>query len=317
MFIEYSAFFDIYRDKDIISTINIPSYIVLYRSGTMEEAGSKMKDTIKSSCRTRFPLVFIHGAGFRDLKWPVYWGRIPAVLRDHGAEIYYGLQDCWASIETNAEVIAGRIEDIIKESGCEKVNIIAHSKGGLDARLAASSFGCGDRIASITTIATPHHGSKTIDRLFAIPRSIWSLAAFAVNNWIRIVGDKKPDFLKVCEDFTTEKMRKFNENNPDVPGVYYQSFGCRMSHPFSDINLSTANAVIRRIEGENDGLVSLESAKWGENFSVLSSNSFRGISHLDAIDLRRHRLTSKKGDGISDICDFYVTMVEGLKERGF
>ena len=29
------------------------------------------------SCKTVFPVVLIHGAGFRDLKWSVYWGRIP------------------------------------------------------------------------------------------------------------------------------------------------------------------------------------------------------------------------------------------------
>ena len=272
---------------------------------------------MKLSCRTKYPLVFIHGAGFRDLKWPVYWGRIPSVLEEQGAIIYYGLQDCWASIETNAQVIAGRIDEILAESGSEKVNIIAHSKGGLDARMAASSFGYGSKIASITTIATPHHGSKTIDKLFAIPRPFWNIAAFAVNNWIRIIGDKKPDFLKLCEDFTTERMRVFNDNTPNVPGVFYQSFGCVMSHPFSDINLSIANAVVKHFEGDNDGLVSVSSARWGENFVILRSNSFRGISHLDAIDLRRRRLTDKKGEGISDICAFYVALVEDLKERGF
>ena len=44
-------------------------------------------------CATRFPVVLIHGAGFRDLKWPVYWGRIPGELEKRGARIYYGLQD--------------------------------------------------------------------------------------------------------------------------------------------------------------------------------------------------------------------------------
>ncbi len=272
---------------------------------------------METSCKTKYPLVLIHGAGFRDLKWPVYWGRIPSVLEAQGATIYYGLQDCWASIETNAQVIAERIDEILAESGSEKVNIIAHSKGGLDARMAASSCGCGSKIASITTIATPHHGSKTIDKLFAIPRPLWNIAAFAVNNWIRIVGDKKPDFLKLCEDFTTEKMRIFNNNNPDVPGVYYQSFACVMSHPFSDINLSTANVAIKHIEGPNDGLVSVDSAIWGETHAILRSNSFRGISHLDAIDLLRHCLTGKQGNGVSDICKFYVDLVEDLRERGF
>ena len=272
---------------------------------------------MKESCRTKYPLVLIHGAGFRDLKRPLYWWRIPSVLEEQGAAVYYGLQDGWASIETNAEIIAGRIDGILSETGSEKVNIIAHSKGGLDARMAAYGFECGSRIASITTIATPHHGSKTIDKLFAIPRPFWNIAAFAVNNWIRIVGDKKPDFLKVCENFTTEKMRVFNENVADVPGVYYQSFACVMRHPFSDISLSTANAVIKHFEGANDGLVSVDSARWGENFTVLRSNSFRGISHLDEVDFRRHRMTRKKGDGISDICDFYVALVEDLRERGF
>ena len=271
---------------------------------------------MSAKCKTKYPIVLIHGAGFRDLKWPVYWGRIPSALKREGAELHYGLQDCWASVETNAEAIAARIHEILRETGCGKVNIIAHSKGGLDARMAASSFGCGDKIASITTIATPHHGSETIDRLFLLPHSLWSLAAFAVNNWIRLVGDKKPDFLKLCEDFTTERMRIFNEKNPDVPGIYYQSFACVMSRPLSDINLSTANFVLSRLEGENDGLVSVASARWGDHFQILRSGSSRGISHLDAIDFRRAPFGGRSRSGISDICDFYIDLVANLKRRG-
>ena len=67
------------------------------------------------SCKTRYPIVLIHGAGFRDLKWPVYWGRIPSVLKSHGADVYYGLQDSWASVETNAEVLTSRIDEILKD----------------------------------------------------------------------------------------------------------------------------------------------------------------------------------------------------------
>ena len=268
------------------------------------------------SCQTQYPIVLIHGAGFRDLKWPVYWGRIPGALQLRGAAIYYGLQDCWASTETNAREIVRRIESVLAETGAQKVNLIAHSKGGLEARMAASSLGAGDKIASITTIATPHHGSKTLDKLFRAPKAIFSLAAFAVNNWIRLVGDKQPDFLAVCEGFTTEHMTAFNKNNPDVPGVFYQSFGCVMAHPLSDINLSTANFVLSRIEGENDGLVSLDSAKWGDNFTVLRGNGRQGISHLDAIDLRRRPLAKGSGQGVTDIVDVYIDIVRGLKTRG-
>ncbi len=268
------------------------------------------------SCKTRYPIVLIHGAGFRDLKWPVYWGRIPAALEKRGAAVFYGLQDCWGSVETNAAAIADRISGILAETGREKVNIIAHSKGGLDARMAASSCGCGDRIASITTVATPHRGSKTLDQLFRVPRPLWNAAAFAVNNWIRVVGDKKPDFLELCRGLTTERMAQFNRDNPDVPGILYQSYACVMSHPLSDLNLSTANWIVGRIEGPNDGLVSVESALWGQEQRVLTSGVRRGISHLDAIDLRRAPFTRKKIRGVCDICDVYVTIAADLQARG-
>lgn len=275
-----------------------------------------MNAAVDESCKTRYPIVLIHGAGFRDLKWPVYWGRIPDALERHGASVYYGLQDCWGSVETNAQAIAVRIDEILAETGCGKVNIIAHSKGGLDARMAASSLGCGGKIASITTVATPHRGSAVIDRLFRAPRSIWSAAAFAVNNWIRLVGDKKPDFFRLCQGFTTEAMERFNAENPDVPGVFYQSYACVMRSPLSDLNLSAANWIVGRIEGPNDGLVSVDSALWGSERHVLSSAVFRGISHLDAIDLRRAPFTKKGGEGVSDICAVYLEIVQDLRRRG-
>ena len=49
--------------------------------------------------------------------------------------IYYGNQEALGTIAYNAEDIRKRILQIREETGAEKVNIIAHSKGGLDARL--------------------------------------------------------------------------------------------------------------------------------------------------------------------------------------
>ena len=271
-----------------------------------------------SRCQTKYPVVLVHGAGLRDrfLKLFNYWGRIPSALEKEGAVVYYGRQDCWASVETNAAFLSRRIEDILRETNSRKVNIVAHSKGGLDARMAASSFGCGDKIASVTTIATPHLGSKTMDKLLAIPKPFWKVAALFVNVAARVMGDKKPDFLKTCAALSTDYMRRFNEQNPDVPGIYYQSFACVMSRPFSDVLEAVSYAVVKRIEGDNDGLVTVESAQWGSDFHIIRSNSYRGISHIDAIDFRRRRLTSKTGPNVSDIRDVYVDIVSRLKERG-
>ena len=113
----------------------------------------------------RYPLLMIHGMGFRDRKHINYWGRIPRRLEQLGCRVFYGYQDSNAGVEDNAEIIARRIREIISETGTEKLNIIAHSKGGLEARYAISTLGCGEYVASLTTINTPHNGSKTVDLL--------------------------------------------------------------------------------------------------------------------------------------------------------
>lgn len=153
-------------------------------------------------------------------------GRIPKALTAMGAELYYGNQDSWARVEDNAKTIRARIRQILEDSGAEKINIIAHSKGRLEAHMAASSLGMGKAVASITTVGTPHRGSKTIDRLLKAPDSLFNIASFAVNDWIGLIGDTKPNFYAVCRDFSTDYAEQFNRNNPNVTGVYYQSF-CR------------------------------------------------------------------------------------------
>lgn len=266
---------------------------------------------------TKYPILMIHGVGFRDLKWPLYWGRIATALASTGAVLFYGQQDCWARIEDNAKTIKARIPQILDETNSDKINIIAHSKGGLEARMVASSLGMGEYIASITTIGTPHRGSKTVDKLLKAPDSLFNIASFAVDNWIGLIGDTKPNFYAVCKDFSTEYAETFNKENPDVPGIFYQSFAGVMKTPLSDINLSTANAVVKMIEGENDGLVSVESAKWGESFTLLAGRTNRGVSHYDEIDFRRSPLSLKSsGDGITDICDVYTAIVNDLADRG-
>ena len=52
-----------------------------------------------SSMKTKYPILLLHGVGFRDLKWPLYWGRIPNALSGAGAVLFYGNQDCWARVE--------------------------------------------------------------------------------------------------------------------------------------------------------------------------------------------------------------------------
>ncbi|MCQ5134484.1 esterase/lipase family protein, partial [Coprococcus eutactus] len=65
-----------------------------------------------------------------------------------------------ASVAESGHYIADRIKQIIQETGCGKVNLIAHSKGGLDSRYAISMLGMAPYVASLTTINTPHRGCE-------------------------------------------------------------------------------------------------------------------------------------------------------------
>ncbi|MCL1974989.1 MAG: hypothetical protein FWG61_02345 [Firmicutes bacterium] len=261
--------------------------------------------------------MLIHGAGFRDNKYLNYWGRIPKTLEKHGATLYYGHQDSWGNIKYNASVLKDNLTKILSETNCERVNIIAHSKGGLDARYMISSLGMADKIASLTTIATPHHGSRTIDLLYKLPKWLYKITAFFTNSFFRMLGDKKPDFYAASRQFSTVNMKTFNEQNPDMPPVYYQSYATVMKNPFSDIFLFWTNLFIWLIEGENDGLVTPESATFTNFKGILRGTTRRGISHADAIDMRRKNFTKKASvNGIADIRDVYIDIVSGLKQMG-
>lgn len=96
-----------------------------------------MPDAFGSDCKTRYPILLIHGVGFRDLKRPLYWGRIPARLTECGAELYYGLTDSWGRMADNVCLLERRVDEILIATGAKKVNLIGHSKGGLEARLLA------------------------------------------------------------------------------------------------------------------------------------------------------------------------------------
>lgn len=266
------------------------------------------------SFELQYPVLLVHGMGFRDNKLIGYWGRIPDALREIGCKIYFGNQDSNADIETNGEHLTQRINQILEETGAEKVNIIAHSKGGLDSRYAISTLGAGDKVASLTTISTPHHGSKTVDLLMKFPDPLIKFVGFCTDCWFRMLGDKKPNSYKVFRAFTTDAAAKFNAENPDCDAVLYQSYAFVMKKPFSDIFMWFPNLIVGIIEGENDGLLTPEAVKWGDFKGTQRGAGRRGISHCDEIDMRRRPLTKKSGNGINDIVDVYINIVKDLSE---
>lgn len=264
-------------------------------------------------CRTKYPLLMVHGVFFRDFKYFNYWGRVPGELQKHGAVIYYGNHQSAASVEDSAVELAERIRQIVEETGCEKLNIIAHSKGGLDCRYAISCLGMDQYAASLTTINTPHRGCIFADYLLnVVPRALKEKVADGYNVALNKLGDKSPDFIAAVTDLTASACEAFNEKAPDMPGVYYQSVGSKLNHASDGrFPLNFSHQLVKYFDGPNDGLVAETSFPWGDHFELLTTPGKRGISHGDMIDLNRENIRE------FDVRDFYVNLVSKLREDGF
>lgn len=264
-------------------------------------------------CKTKYPLLLVHGVFFRDYRYINYWGRIPRELRRNGARIYYGCQQSAAAVEDSGKELAERIRAIIAETGCEKVNIIAHSKGGLDSRAAIAHQGMGPYVATLTTINTPHRGCIFAEYLLGkVPQAARRKIADTYNATLRRLGDEDPDFLAAVTDLTASACERRNAVTPDDPGVVYESvmsYCRRAGHGKFPLNMT--HPIVRHFDGKNDGLVSVDSAKWGSRFTLLEPCGKRGISHGDVVDLNRENIPG------FDVREFYVELVADLKRRGY
>ncbi|MGN0483604.1 MAG: esterase/lipase family protein [Lachnospiraceae bacterium] len=278
-----------------------------------EKQGINLERNNEEICHTNYPILLVHGVFFRDFNFFNYWGRIPKELQKNGAQIYYGNQQSAASVADSAKELAERIRQILEETGSEKVNIIAHSKGGLDSRYAISCLGMAPYVASLTTVNTPHTGCIFADYLLEkAPDSLKQSVANTYNSALRKVGDANPDFLEAVNDLTASACQKLNEQMPDVEGVYYQSVGSYMAKAASGrFPLNISYPLVKHFDGKNDGLVALDAMKWGEQFFVVDPPNQRGISHGDMIDLNRENV-----EGF-DVREFYVKLVADLKQRQF
>jgi triacylglycerol lipase len=153
---------------------------------------------------------------------------------------------------------AGELKQYLDESfPKEQVHIIAHSMGGLDARFMISRLGMHERVLSLTTVGTPHRGTTFADwGQRRLGRTVKPLLHF----W----GIPTQAF----DDLTTESCARFNVQTPDAPGVrYYSVAGSCPRKLLSPLWLPAAEVVTEK-EGPNDGVVSVQSANYGEAFEV-------------------------------------------------
>ncbi len=263
-------------------------------------------------CSTKYPIILVHGIFFRDWQLVNYWGRIPATLIKNGAKVYYGKQQSSLAVADSAAELKKTILDVIKESGAEKVNIIAHSKGGLDSRYAISCLGMDKYVATLTTMNTPHEGCDMVDYLLEkVPDGLKSFLENKYNTVFHKLGDTAPDFMAGVNDLSAINRKEQNKKMPDSPNVSYRSYMTVMRESGSaGFPLNIGYLLIKKLNGANDGLVWEESAKHGD-FTLIKPKHKRGISHGDIVDLMRENIED------FDVREFYVDIVRKLKEQGY
>ncbi len=159
----------------------------------------------------------------------------------------------------------------------QKIILIGHSMGGLDARYAVAKLGLAERVAAVVTVTTPHRGSPYAD---------WVVRNLGQRlGGMRLVRFLRLDMQAVL-DLTTERCARFNEEIHDVPGVRY--FSISAAKPWTRIPAFAMHAhrVISAVEGENDGLVSIQSSTWGEHLGVWAADHWHTINRRFTIELK-------------------------------
>jgi triacylglycerol lipase len=251
-------------------------------------------------------------------------------------EIYTPVVDPFNSTEHRAAELTSHIQEILQQTGYAKVNIIAHSQGGLDARAVAHEHP--EWVASVVTIGTPHQGTIIAD--IALKLIDHSAVDAVLDFFLQTVGmavwddiGEETDLATSLHSFTEQSIDEFNATYTDQPGVFYASFAgrtalsdggaeCMAAAPgfveqFAD-TLDTCDplfvvteAVLDGGLGEshpNDGLVRVEDARWGKFYGCIPTD------HPDEIGQ-----ILGDGPGIGNDWDhqqFYSDVVVLLRELG-
>jgi triacylglycerol lipase len=200
-------------------------------------------------------VVLVHGLmGFDQLGLgPIrvdYFRGIAPRLEAAGLEVITARLSPIAGVPTRAAQLARMIEALPHD----RLIVIAHSFGGLDARWAIAREGLAARTAAVLTIGTPHRGSPIAALLAVRPieRARRAMARFGLSS-------------EALDWLTTRRTAELNAELTDVAGVRYASVINATAdrarvHPL----LRPSHAYLARSHGASDGLVPRWSQPWGE-----------------------------------------------------
>jgi triacylglycerol lipase len=233
----------------------------------------------------QYPVVLIHGLGARRTYGPIhYFYGFPKLLKDGKNSVLIPKLTALQTIETRAQQLKNQIQKAFPEG---KVNLIGHSMGGLDARYLIAQLGFADRVASLTTIGTPHRGSTLCDLASELlPSGAFRTADRLLSYMDSSTGAFRQISRRYCQDV-------FSTLAPADPRVAYFSATSAISKPFLKSALPlfwVPHRILQKYEGDNDGFVSVESAQFGTPICTYQGDHYaqigqfmgkcRGLNHM-------------------------------------
>ena len=113
----------------------------------------------------KYPIILVHGIILKDFLHFKAFGKIEKILKNAGYHVYTADHDGLGTIQSNAEQLKCFVNRVLSIEGVDRVNLIAHSKGGLDSLYMIDRLSMSDKVASLTFLCTPHKGSPIATRL--------------------------------------------------------------------------------------------------------------------------------------------------------
>ncbi|MBM9501519.1 lipase [Leptospira sp. 201903071] len=243
-----------------------------------------------------YPIVLAHGLfGWGNGSTVVdYWGGNAAYLRNQGATVLTPSVTALNSSSNRASQLKNAILTAMAANNYTgKVHIIGHSQGGLDARYMVSNLSMSGKVATLTTLNTPHRGSPVANIVATVIPS-WALpyVSTVLNTVIGFVyGDSSQNATAALKLLTTDGLKALNAAAPNVSGVKYYSYGSTISvpdliqHPAMGIiyPICAIGAPFYGMSIANDGVVPDSSQRWGTwkggpSIPLLTT----GVDHLEA-----------------------------------
>ena len=257
--------------------------------------------------QTKYPIVLVHGTMAKSFPLFPAFRFIADFLRAQGLHVYVTEQDGVGTIADNAAQLKEEVLSILEKENCSKVNIIAHSKGGVDARYMISRLDMEEHVASLTTLSTPHHGSGLSAKLLQMPAFMAKTIAFFTNAFYRLLGDHQPDILRLGQELTKDAMEAFNTSVPNAPSVYYQSFSSTAPHKKAFLRFIPYQISRYCEQDDTDGMVAVKSSQWGNYRGSISAE----LDHFKMVGVYGSKTK------LTGVSLFYLHIIQELGHMGF